>query len=177
MEKFTLGLDLLSKWDRGCQLLSFVDLAHLCKHIDLLHCDGQDLRLPLLLTEVFDRIAKVLGALQAHICLRKLATRYAPTCSIEGCLECLEVFSCRLLLLRQLALSVPLQLRIYSARVDVDVKSFVFDGVVCELLVRLRCLRKVLGSVRLRLSVAQLLFLRYCTYGLRKNVLCLPVRL
>jgi hypothetical protein len=134
---FLLWTVLLCKWDGGRQLVCLVHLAQLCQDVDLLHGNGQQLGLLLCLGELGDGVAEVLGSLQTHLALRQLAAGYAPTRRIEGRLEDLEVLPGGLLLLRQLALACPLELRIDGARVDTDVVFLVLDGLACQLLVHL----------------------------------------
>ena len=59
----------LSEWNGGSQLLSLVNLAHLCENVDLLHGNRQDLSLLLILCKILDRVAEVLGSSQADLAL------------------------------------------------------------------------------------------------------------
>ena len=138
---------LLCKRNLGGQFLGLVNLAQLRQDIDLLNSNWQQLGLFFFFAKVRECIAQILRALETHLGLSKLVAGYAAACRIEGRFEDFQIFTCGLLLLRELALPSPFQLRVYSSRVDADIVLFAFDVLVCEFLVNLGGLREVLGSV------------------------------
>lgn len=135
---------LLSEGNFGGQFLCFINLAQLCQDVDLLHSNWQQLGFLLFFAEVRKCIAQVLCALETHLGLSKLIARYAAACRVEGSLEDFQILPCGLLLLRELALSCPLQLCVHGSRVDANIVLFVFDVLVCKLFVDPGGLRKVL---------------------------------